>query len=450
MRMTDALPPRGERVVCAVSGGADSMCLLHLVWSQGYDVIAAHFEHGIRGEESQRDARFVETWCRKHGIPFVLGHGDAPGYAAENGLSLEEAARELRYDFLYKTAEAYGTDRILTAHSLDDNAETLLFNLIRGSGTAGLCGIPQSRGKLLRPLLHVSRAEIEAYLRENEVPHVEDSSNESDDYTRNLIRHRVMPLLKEINPRFPEAAERTARLSERDEAFFSALARAYLGRELKNESLPLESLRVLHPAVASRVIRTLFPGLSMERCDAVLDFVRGSEYGLLEIPGRTLRREQGRLYLRGEESVSVPERRLIPGESLELPELGLRIETRECVYNGEIHDLFKTFYLKYEIVGTDLLCTGRRAGDSIRPKGRGVRKRLSALFKEAGYTRRMRDACLILRDRDGPLFVRGLAVDERAVSEPGERALKIMIDALCHPERSEGSEKDSAAFQASE
>ena len=444
MRMTDALPPRGERVVCAVSGGADSMCLLHLVWSQGYDVIAAHFEHGIRGEESQRDAHFVETWCRKHGIPFVLGHGDAPGYAAENGLSLEEAARELRYDFLYKTAEAYGADRILTAHSLDDNAETLLFNLIRGSGTAGLCGIPQSRGKLLRPLLHVSRAEIEAYLRENEVPHVEDSSNESDDYTRNLIRHRVMPLLKEINPRFPEAAERTARLSERDEAFFSALARAYLGHELKNESLPLESLRALHPAVASRVIRTLFPGLSMERCDAVLDFVRGSEYGLLEIPGRTLRREQGRLYLRGEESVSVPERRLIPGESMELPELGLRIETRECVY------LFKTFYLKYEIVGTDLLCTGRRAGDSIRPKGRGVRKRLSALFKEAGYTRRMRDACLILRDRDGPLFVRGLAVDERAVPEPGERALKIMIDALCHPERSEGSEKDSAAFQASE
>ena len=450
MRMTDALPPRGERVVCAVSGGADSMCLLHLVWSQGYDVIAAHFEHGIRGEESQRDAHFVETWCRKHGIPFVLGHGDAPGYAAENGLSLEEAARELRYDFLYKTAEAYGADRILTAHSLDDNAETLLFNLIRGSGTAGLCGIPQSRGKLLRPLLHVSRAEIEAYLRENEVPHVEDSSNESDDYTRNLIRHRVMPLLKEINPRFPEAAERTARLSERDEAFFSALARAYLGHELKNESLPLESLRALHPAVASRVIRTLFPGLSMERCDAVLDFVRGSEYGLLEIPGRTLRREQGRLYLRGEESVSVPERRLIPGESMELPELGLRIETRECVYNREIHDLFKTFYLKYEIVGTDLLCTGRRAGDSIRPKGRGVRKRLSALFKEAGYTRRMRDACLILRDRDGPLFVRGLAVDERAVPEPGERALKIMIDALCHPERSEGSEKDSAAFQASE
>ena len=450
MRMTDALPPRGERVVCAVSGGADSMCLLHLVWSQGYDVTCAHFEHGIRGEESLRDARFVEVWCLKHSIPFVLGHGDAPGYAAKNGLSLKEAARELRYAFLYKTAQECGADRILTAHNQDDNAETLLFNLIRGSGTAGLCGIPQSRGKLLRPLLHVSRAEIEVYLRENKVPHVEDSSNESDDYTRNLIRHRVMPLLKEINPRFPEAAERTAKLSERDEAYFSARAREYLEKELQDESLPLDSLRALHPAVASRVIRTLFPGLSMERCDAVLDFARGSEYGLLEIPGRTLCREQGRLYLRGEESVSVPERRLIPGESLELPELGLRLETRECVYYGEIHDLFKTFYLKYEIVGTDLLCTGRRAGDSIRPKGRGVSKRLSALFKEAGYTRRMRDACLILRDRDGPLFIRGLAAAERAVPKPGDRALKITITPLCHPERSEGSIKNSSAFHATE
>jgi len=430
MRMTDALPPRGERVLCAASGGADSMCLLHLVWSEKYDVTCAHFEHGIRGEESLRDARFVEAWCVEHGIPFVLGHGDAPVYAKKNGLSLEEAARKLRYDFLYKTAEACGADRILTAHNLDDNAETLLFNFIRGSGTAGLCGIPQNRGKLLRPLLHVSRAEIEAYLRDNEIPHVVDSSNESDDYTRNLIRHRVMPLLKEINPRFPEAAERTARLAERDEMYFEALAQDYIGRELQNESLPLESLRALHPAVASRVIRALFPGLSMERCDAVLDFARGSEYGLLEIPGRILRREQGRLYPDGAETFSIPERRLVPGQSLEIPELGLRIEMQECIYNGEIHDLFKTFYLKYEIVRTDLLCTGRCPGDSIRPKGRGVSKRLSALFKEAGYTRRMRDQCLILRNHNGPLFARGLAVDERAVPEKGERAFKITIQEI--------------------
>ena len=428
--MTSELPGKEMRVLCAVSGGADSMCLLHLLWSQGYDVTAAHFEHGIRGAESLRDAAFVEAWCREHDIPFLSGHGDAPAYAEAHGLSLEEAARKLRYGFLYETAEAVGADLILTAHNLDDNAETILFNLTRGSGTLGLCGIPQNRGKILRPLLHVSRAEIEAYLAENHVPHVEDSTNKSDDYTRNLIRHRIMPLLLKINPRFPEAAARTAFLASRDEDCLSQMAAAFLARELKDGSLSLDAFNALHPAIASRAVRLLFPGLSMERTEAVLDFARSSEYGLLELPGHILRREQGRLYLNMSSDLTLPERRLIPGEALEIPELGLRIETQECIYRGEIHDLFKTFYLKYEIVSTDLLCTGRRPGDSIRPLGRGVRKRLSALFKEAGFIRERRDACLIVRDKAGPLLARGLALDERAAPQNGGRALKITFQEI--------------------
>ena len=428
--MTSELPGKDARVLCAVSGGADSMCLLHLLWSQGYDVTAAHFEHGIRGEESLRDAGFVEVWCKEHGIPFLPGHGDAPAYAEQNGMSLEEAARKLRYDFLYQAAERAGAVYILTAHNLDDNAETLLFNLTRGSGTLGLRGIPQSRGMLLRPLLHVSRAEIDAYLEENHVPHVEDSTNQNDDYTRNLIRHQIMPLLRQINPRVSEAAARTAFLAARDEDCLFQMAAAFLARELKDGSLSLEAFTALHPAIASRVIRELFPGLSLERTDAVLDFARGSEYGLLELPGHILRREQGRLYLNRSSDFTLPDRRLIPGEALEIPELGLWIETQECIYRGEIHDLFKTFYLKYEIVSTDLLCSGRRPGDSIRPLGRGVGKRLSALFKEAGYTREMRDQCLILRNGNGPLLVRGLALDERASPKEGERAIKITIQEI--------------------
>ena len=282
----------------------------------------------------------------------------------------------------------------------------------------------------MRPLLHVSRAEIEAYLAENHVPHVEDSTNKSDDYTRNLIRHRIMPLLLKINPRFPEAAARTSFLAARDEDCLSQMAAAFLARELKDGSLSLEAFTGLHPAIASRAVRLLFPGLSMERTEAVLDFARGSEYGLLELPGHVLRREQGRLYLNRSGDFTLPDRHLIPGGVLEIPELGLRIETQECVYRGEIHDLFKTFYLKYEIVSTDLLCTGRRPGDSIRPLGRGVGKRLSALFKEAGYTREKRDACLIVRDKAGPLLVRGLALDERAAPQKGDRALKITIQEI--------------------
>jgi len=421
----DPAPARGEKLLCAVSGGADSMCLLHLLHTAGYDVTAAHFEHGIRGAESLRDAAFVESWCRERGIPFVLGHGDVPGLAEEEGLGLEEAARQLRYAFLFQTAEKLGSAHILTAHNRDDNAETLLFNLTRGSGIAGLCGIPEKRGLLLRPLLHVSRAEIEAYLAENGIPHVEDSSNRSDDYTRNLIRHRIVPLLREINPRFSEAAARTARLAQRDEDCLSALAEDFIRNNYRDGSLPLGPLSVLHPALASRVVRQLLPGLSMERAEAVLDFIQSSEYGVLQLPGRALRREQGRLYLEAGHEITLPARRVIPGETLFIPEAGLRLVTQFTVYRGEIYDLFKTSYLKYEILTTDLLCTGRLPGDSIRPKGRGVRKKLSALFKEAGYTRAARDACPVLRDRDGPLFVRGLAVDERALPQIGERALKL-------------------------
>ncbi len=421
----DPAPDRGEKLLCAVSGGADSMCLLHLLVSGGYDVTAAHFEHGIRGEESLRDAAFVEGWCRERGVPFVLGHGDAPKYAAEHSLSLEEAARELRYAFLFKAAEDLGAARILTAHNRDDNAETLLFNLTRGSGAAGLCGIPRERGLILRPLLHTGRAEIEAYLEENAVPHAEDSTNGSDDYTRNLIRHQIVPLLRQINPRFSEAASRTAALLDRDEEFLSGLAADFLARELRDESLPLAAFNALHPAVASRAVRRLFPGISMERCEAVLNFCRDSEYGLLQLPGHTLRREQGRLYLTPGEEIRIQTRRLLPGEGAEIPELGLRAERARCRYNGEIHDLFKTSYLKYEIVSTGLFLTGRRPGDTIRPIGRGVSKKLSALFKEAGYTKAERDACLILRDENGPLLVRGLAVDERAAPQIGDEAVKI-------------------------
>ena len=421
----DLAPLAGKKLLCAVSGGADSMCLLHLLTSQGLDVTAAHFEHGIRGEESLRDAAFVETWCKARGIPFVLGHGDAPGYARAHGMGLEEAARELRYRFLREAMEETRAELILTAHNRDDNAETVLLNLIRGSGTAGLCGVPPMRGAILRPLLTVSREEIEAYLTAHSVPHVEDSSNQSDDYTRNLIRRRVMPLLREINPRFSEAAARTARLARRDEDCLSALAAEFLKGELKDESLSLKALCSLHPAIASRVVRQLFPGLSMERCEAVLAFARGREYGILELPGRVIRREQGRLYLSAGRTIQLPDRPLIPGEGLLIPELGLRIETERTVYRGEIHDLFKTSYLKYEIVSTDLLCTGRRPGDSLRPLGRGVRKSLSALFKEAGFTRERRDAALILRDGAGPLLVRGLALDERARPRIGGEALKV-------------------------
>ena len=197
-------PLPSGRVLCAVSGGADSVCLLHscLRLARGGDttVCAAHYNHCLRGGESDRDERFVRSLCASLGVELRVGRGDVAAYARGRGMGTEEAARELRYAFLEEAADELGCGYILTAHNADDNAETMLMALVRGSGPRGLAGIPPRRGRILRPMLGATRAEIEAYLAENGLEHVEDSTNECTDYTRNRIRKLCMPVLREINP----------------------------------------------------------------------------------------------------------------------------------------------------------------------------------------------------------------------------------------------------------
>ena len=416
----------GEKVLCAVSGGADSMCLLHALWKCGAAVTAAHYEHGIRGGESLRDCRFVENWCAERSIPCVTEHGDVPGYAREKGMGTEEAARRLRYAFLRKTAAELGCGLIATAHNADDNAETVLFNLTRGSGISGLRGIPYRRGNIIRPLLSFSRHEIEAYLSENAVEHVEDSTNAVDDYSRNLIRHRVMPVLRKINPGLSAAAARTSELLARDEDCLDGMAAEFVAEHYRGGSLPLRELGALHPAVSTRVIRRLLGGgLSMEHTDAVLKLCGESGYKQLELPGHRLACEQGRLYIEVSETELLPERAIVPGTELELPEAGLTLRAEIAVYGEEINGLFKTYYLKYENIGSALICGGRRPGDRVRPQGRGCTKTLRSLFMEAGYTQRQRNACPVIRDAAGVLAVYGLAVDERVRPEKGDKVLKL-------------------------
>lgn len=422
-----SLPPKGK-ILCAVSGGADSMCLLHLLHSGGREVVAAHFEHGIRGEESLRDAAFVQNWCREQGICCVTGHGDAPGYAREKGLSLEAAARELRYRFLEETAAEQDCAWIATAHNGDDQVETVLLNLSRGTGARGLRGIPACRGKIIRPLLGISRAQIERYLEENAVPHVEDSSNRSDDYSRNRIRHRVVPVLREINPGLNEAVGRTAALLCEDEDCLSRMAQDFIDRFYDGESLPAEALLTLHRAVSSRVIRRLCrESLSMEQVEAALALARSSQRKLLDLPGQRLRCEQGRLYFKPAAEICLPERQLIPGQWIRVPELGLELLAEYGTEGGEVNGLFKTYRFKCENIDSAVFCGGRKPGDKMRPQGRHCTKSLKSLFMEAGYTREQRDQTLILRDEKGVLAALGLGADERGKAGPDEPALCIKI-----------------------
>lgn len=199
---------RDRVTLCAVSGGPDSVALLHFLKEQGFPVAAAHFDHHLR-PTSGRDRTFVEELCRAWNIPCYVGEGfiaDLPGNTEDN-------ARNARYAFLEETAQVVGATRIATAHNANDNLETVLLHMTRGCGLQGLCGIRPRRGRVVRPMLHTTREAIEAYLAQHGLSYVTDETNADDRYARNRLRHQVVPVLESLNPRVVEAAARmTGRL----------------------------------------------------------------------------------------------------------------------------------------------------------------------------------------------------------------------------------------------
>ena len=214
---------KNRPVLAAVSGGLDSMCLLHFLRGEGYDVSCAHFNHQLRGEEAARDEDFVRAWCEKEDIPFYLGTGDVRAYARATGKSEEEAARDLRYAFLRETAQMLGT-QIALAHHADDNAETVLLNFVRGTDLRGLCGMRPKQGDIVRPFLEQTREELVTYARAHNIPHVEDHTNaDPNAAARNYLRLEILPRLRELNPRAPQHIATTARsLSALDDALEQA------------------------------------------------------------------------------------------------------------------------------------------------------------------------------------------------------------------------------------
>lgn len=312
------LPPAcdpAEPVLLAISGGRDSVALLHLLRDAGFaHLILCHLNHGLRGKESIDDAAFVRRLAKKLGLKCEIETEDVAALAEKSRLSTETAAREARHAFLLRMAEKYDVWVVLLAHHAEDQAETILGNLCRGTGLAGLAGMRavqrlESGLHLVRPLLHVRRSEIDAYLKSKRCKYREDSSNTSPKYRRNRLRHEALPLLNDICVRdvVPQML-RLGMLAEQDDDALQRLALDFLrvdGRVLEDRSLLVSpELLALHPAVSSRVfalwLREVWglPGIDYEVIDAALGMLAADGPAKTNLPeGKHLRRKAKRLWV---------------------------------------------------------------------------------------------------------------------------------------------------------
>lgn len=418
MRMNTDLLPREGRVLCAVSGGMDSMYLLCRLRELGYDLAAAHYNHGLRGAESDRDEAFVRDFCGRAAIPFLSERGDCLSYAREKGLSLEDGARTLRYAFLKRAAEALGAVVIATAHNGDDNAETMLLNLLRGTGLRGLGGIPPVRGKIVRPMLSISRREIETYIQKHHIPYVEDSTNGDDTYTRNRLRHEVMPVLRALNPAFVDTAGRAAERLRQDGEYLDYLAEKFVLERSRGNTLPAGELLSLPEPVMSRAVRRMGKErLSFRQTRAVLALEPGD---VTDVSGMRVGRTRDRFIFGAVEKGPIPERSLVPDRWVDVPEAELSLRLTLGA-ETKVHRAFNIFSFSYEKIYGTITVASRREGDRFRPVGRGLSKSLKQVFQEQDIPPWERDGVPVLRDDRGIIFVYGVGPDERICCGPDEK-----------------------------
>ncbi len=430
----------GCRVVCAVSGGPDSVALLLFLFEcrqlLGIETLAcAHYDHGLRGGESRRDAEFTRDLAGRLGLPFFLGQGDVAAQARAWGKGLEETGREMRYAFL-EGLEHF--DRIATAHTGDDNLETVLLRLVRGAGLRGLCGIPPRRGRIVRPLLETSREQVLEFLRRRGQPYCRDSSNESDDFARNRLRHRVLPALKEENPDLTALLGRNLSLLREDAAFLeeqaARSAEALVERHGGAVSASREALLALPGALRLRGVgemaRAVTPhALSARQLRAVEALLEGeAPSGTADLPSARALRRYERLELRPRTAAAGLEpQRLSPGTTVFSHEGNWIISCEIVKKDEEILHSVHTFTINYDIIKGDLVLRGRRPRDRIRLRGRPGNRLLSDLMIDKKIPRSDRDLIPVLADDSGVLAVYGFGVREDAVPGPGHPALRIRI-----------------------
>jgi len=432
---------RGGKVVAAVSGGCDSSVLLHLLCSLSTEmdlkIICAHVNHNLRGSESDRDEEFVRSLCKKYGVECRVLSANVAEFAEKHRLSTEEAGRKLRYEFFEHCANELGEDaKIATAHSLSDCAETFVFNSARGAALSGICGIPPVRGKIIRPLIEFSREQIEGYANEHGLDYVTDSTNLTDEYTRNRIRHGVIPVMKEINPGFEKAFLRLSRNLSETRDFIDFEAKSLLEKASTEKGFESAVINEAHPAVKNRATAMLLEkfGFSFdyERTLRIAEKIgKGdfkeelskNEYLICKkgIIKKSVLKEkdepfeekpffEGKTVLSGEKEIEVRILSENPGEN------------SYKVYNYALKDTFDFDKIKGKAV-----IRSRKEGD--KADIHGGTKTLKKLFIEEKIPAEKRNSVAVVADEEGVLWVEGLGAARRA--RLSEKTVNVAAMKIC-------------------
>jgi tRNA(Ile)-lysidine synthase len=454
-----AMLQRGDHLLIAVSGGPDSTALLHVMtrlaprW--GLRLTAAHLNHALRAEESERDEAFVRELCRGMSVPCICQKA-AKGALEIHGRSREDSAREARYRFLAETADLYGAGKIATGHHRDDQAETLLINLLRGSGPEGLKGIlPVRDGRIIRPLLGTGRSEILAYLGANRLPSVLDSSNRNDLFLRNRIRHDLIPRLTErFNPQISRALSRTAEIMRRENDCLQELVQQVLSSwgvdpEMEENRLPLKAFGELHEALQGRIIKTLTEGcgplrrgIAYHHVQSVLHLIRQPRSsGVLHLPDNLkiqkegnflsiLQRAGGRAEKGREEGVppepldiaaNIPGTVALPGAERIFR---LRFVGKPAPEEMMAHP--QTAFMDYDRIALPMRIRHRMPGDRMAFLGMEGSKKLTDYFVDCKIPRAARGQIPLLVDARSVIWIAGGRISERVkVTEATEKVLKV-------------------------
>ena len=446
----------GDTVLVAVSSGPDSVCLLHVLkeLQGGYNISIhiAHLNHGFRGEEAEEDARFVQDMGDSLGIPVIAEFSDIPAYARRERISKQEAAREVRYRFLSSAADKTGACRIALGHTADDQAETFLMRLLRGSGSHGLSGIPPVREKFIRPLIGVFREEINEYLSLYNIRYRVDSSNLTPVYLRNKIRLELIPYLtKEYNPKIMDTIIRSLNILRDEDIFLDNFIRKIFRDMVKKESegmIQFDVRRFNHceEPVKRRLIRFAVEtvkgsegiALSFKHVEETLSLLYYDKSGEINFPAGVVAERRGdifSIYLRTEVTSTPPYNLTvrIPGDTI-VHEAGVKINTTirtpPFMHKGapdKTETSRDTAYFDISKFSEPLIIRNRREGDFFCPQGMGgKRKKIKEYFIDLKIPRRERERIPILTSPEGIMWIAGYRSDERfRVTPSTEKILEV-------------------------